>query len=137
MMPLNNRKILIHFLVIIIVVTMYDVMLHSLLTIVHLAFEWFELALEHLIEHLFHTDRKQGQIIVFYLLCFMALGGCYLLWRVLPVFYHWLKNRLLAIGREYQLYLASYWEQLSSAQKIKCVTSFTMSVSFLALVVFS
>jgi hypothetical protein len=136
-MPLNNRKILVHFIVIVIIATMYDVMLHSLLIIVHLAFEWFELALEHIIEHLFHTDRKQGQIIVFYLLCFMTLGGCYLLRRVLPVFYHWLKNRLLAMASNYQLYIASYWQELSSAQKIKCVSSFTVSVSFLALVVLS
>ena len=137
MIPLNNRKVLIQLIMVVIVLTMYDVMLHSLLTIVHIAFEWFELALEELIEHLFHTDRKQSQIIVFYLLCLMALGCCYLLWLALPGFYNGLKNQLLAIGRQYQSYISSYWKELSPVQKIKCVTSFTVSISFLALFAFS
>jgi hypothetical protein len=137
MIPLNNRKVLIQLIMVVIVLTLYDVMLHSLLTIVHIAFEWLELALEKLIEHIFHTDRKQGQIIVFYLLCLMALGGCYLLWLALPGLYSWFRKQLIATSRQYQLYISSYWKALSSVQKIKCVTSFTVSISFLALFAFS
>jgi hypothetical protein len=81
MMSLVNRKIMIQFLLIGIVITMYDVMLHSLFSIVHIAFEWFELALEELIEHIFHTNRQQSQIIVFYLIWLIALYGIYQLWR--------------------------------------------------------
>ncbi|MDD1613068.1 MAG: hypothetical protein LUP98_00220 [Methylococcaceae bacterium] len=137
MIPLNNRKILIHLIMIGIVVTTYDVMFHSLLTIVHIAFEWFELALEGIIEHLFHTDRKQSQIIVFYLLCLMALCCCYLLWLALPRFYNRLKEQILATGSQYKSYITGCWSEQSSIQKIKWVTSFTVSISFLAFFAFS
>lgn len=137
MVSLNNRKILIYLIIIAIVITLYDVMLHSLLTIVHIAFEWFELALEEVIEHLFHTNRQESQIIVFYLLWLIALYGFYRLWLVLPGFYNRLKNQLLATSKQYQSYISSYWKELSPVQKIKCVTSFTVSISFLALFAFS
>ena len=96
MISLINRKIVIQFILIGIVITMYDVMLHSLFTIVHIAFEWLELALEELIEHIFHTNRQQSQIIVFYLLWLIALFGLYMLWLALPGFYSRFKEELLA-----------------------------------------
>jgi hypothetical protein len=100
MTSLANRKLLIQFILIGIVITMYDVMLHSFLTIVHIAFEWFELALEELIEHIFHTNRQQSQIIVFYLLWSIALFGFYRLWRALPGFYkRFKKNSFLPLSR--------------------------------------
>ena len=95
MTSLANRKILIQFILIGIVITLYDVMLHSFLTIVHLSFEWFELALEELIEHIFHTSRQQSQLIVFYLLWLIALYGFYRLWRALPGIYNRSKEQLL------------------------------------------
>ena len=49
MIPLDHRKILILFILAGVVITTYDVMLHSLFTLVHITFEWFELALEELI----------------------------------------------------------------------------------------
>jgi len=49
MIPLASRKILILFILAGVVITTYDVMLHSLFTLVHITFEWFELALEELI----------------------------------------------------------------------------------------
>jgi len=137
MTSLANRKILIQFILIGIVITMYEEMLHSLFTIVHLAFEWFELALEELIEHIFHTSRQQSQIIVFYLLWLIALFGLYMLWRSLPGFYSRFKEQLFTASSQYKSYLTSYWRERSSIQKIKWVTSFSVSISCLAFFVFS
>jgi len=130
-----NRKILIQFILIGIVITMYDVMLHSFLTIVHLSFEWFELALEELIEHIFHTSRQQSQIIVFYLMWLIALYAFYRLWRALPGFYNRFKEELLASISQFKSSASSYWSELSSIQKIKWVT--TLSVSLYCLVFFA
>jgi hypothetical protein len=129
MIPLANRKILIRFILIGLAVTMYDVMLHSLLVVLHLAFEWFEFALEHLIEHIFHTTRQQSQIIVFYLLCLIGLTLLYCLWRALPGLYNRLKTRLLAAGSQCKPYIAGYWRALSLMQKTKWLASFTVSIS--------
>ena len=135
MTSLANRKILIQFILIGIVITMYDVMLHSLFSIVHLTFEWFELALEELIEHIFHTSRQQSQIIVFYLMWLIALYAFYRLWRALPGFYNRFKEELLASISQFKSSASSYWSELSSIQKIKWVT--TLSVSLYCLVFFA
>jgi hypothetical protein len=116
---------------------MYDVMLHSLFSIVHITFEWFELALEELIEHIFHTNRQQSQIIVFYLLWLIALYGFYLLWRALPGFYNRLKEQLLAVSSQNKSHIISYWRDQTSIQKIKWVTSFTITLSCLVIFAFS
>lgn len=132
-----NRKILIQFILIGIVITLYDMMLHSLLLIVHFAFEWLELALEELIEHIFHTNRQQSQIIVFYLLWLIALFLLYRLWRALPGFYNRSKERLLVTSSQYKSYISSYWKEQSSIQRIKWITSFMLSVSCVAFFTFS
>ncbi len=137
MISFANRKILIQFILIGIVITMYDVLLDSLFSIVHITFEWFELALEELIEHIFHTNRQQSQIIVFYLLWSMVLFGLYYLWRALPGLCRRFKEQLIAAGSEYKSYITSYWREQSSIQRIKWVTSFTVSISCLAFFVFS
>jgi hypothetical protein len=136
MIPIANRKILLRFILIGIVITLYDVMLHSLFSIVPIAFEWFELVLEEFIEHIFHTGRQQSQIIVFYLLWSIALYGLYRLWRTLPDFYSGFKERLLAASSQYKSHIISYWREQSSIMKIKWVTSFTVSVSCLAFLAF-
>ena len=132
MSPLANRKILIQFILIGIVITMYDVLFHSLFSILHIAFEWFELALEELIEHIFHTNRQQSQIIVFYLLWLIALYGLYQLWRALPGFYSRIKEQLVFASLQYKSYLSSYWREQSSINKIKWLASLTVSLSCLA-----
>lgn len=137
MISFANRKILIQFILISIVITMYDVMLDSLFSIVHIAFEWFELALEELIEHIFHTNRQQSQIIVFYLLMSFAFYGLYRLWRAVPDLYSRFKEQLFVSISQYKLYLTRYWRGQSSIQRIKWVTSFTLSVSCLAFFAFS
>jgi len=137
MISLANRKILIQFILIGIVITMYDVILHSLFSIVHITFEWFELALEELIEHIFHTNRQQSQIIVFYLIWLIALYGIYQLWRALPGFYSRFKKQLLAASSQYKSHIVSYWNEQSPIQKIKWVTYLTDSISSLAFFAFS
>jgi len=137
MIPLNNHKILLRLILIGLALTMYDVMLHGLFSVAHIAFEWIELALEELIEHLFHTDRRQSQFIVFYLLWLIGLYGLYRLWRVLPGFLNRSKEQLVAAGLQYKSAMNRYWKEQSSIQKIKWVTSFTLSFSCLVFFAFS
>ncbi|MDD5461498.1 MAG: hypothetical protein PHG00_07675 [Methylococcales bacterium] len=137
MFPLDNRKILIQIILFGLIITLYDVLWDTLLSTLHLAFEWIELAIEELLEHIFHTNRQQSQLITFYLLWSMALYGLYRLWRSLPRFYSDFKEWLLAIGRQYQLHLSRYWNERSSIQKTKWVTSISISVTCLAFFAFS
>lgn len=75
-------------------VVMYDVtidwlfsLLHFTFEVIHIMYEWFELGIEHTVEHLFHTTRHGSQIVTFYILMLIASGILYWLWRVLPRFY--------------------------------------------------
>ena len=130
-----NRKLVIQSVLIVIVILLYDVLLHTLFSILHLSFEWFELALEKLVEHVLHTNRQQSQIIVFYLMWLFALYGFYLLWRALPGFYGRLKEQFLADCSRYKTYIVIYWKEQSSIQKIKWVM--TLTLSLFSLVIFS
>jgi len=132
---LNNRKILLRFILIGLVITTYDVMLHSLLSVAHIAFEGFELALEELIEHVFHTDRHQSQLIVFYLLWLIAIYALYRLWRVLPGMFRRLKAKLIHESMHYKSAMIRHWKEQPSLQKMKWVTSF--SVTFSCMVYFA
>lgn len=120
-----HRKTIVQAVLIVIVISTYDVLLHSLLTFVHVAFEWIELGLEELIEHVFHTTRHQSQIIVFYLLLSVVLFGLYRLWRVLPRFY----NYLQATRTHYMTHMSCYWRECSSVQKAKLITTCSAGVA--------
>lgn len=137
MIPIANRKLLSLFILIWLVITMYDVMLHSLFLVMHYVFEWVEFALEQVIEHIFHTTRQQSQIIVFYLLWFMALCILYRLWRALPGLYNRFKTQLTAACLQYKPDIAGYWRALSSMQKIKWLASVTVSITCLVFFAFS
>jgi hypothetical protein len=137
MLPLDNRKILVQLILFGLIIALYDVLWDSLLSILHIAFEWLELGIEELLEHIFHTNRQQSQLITFYLLWSMALYGFYRLWRVLPGLYSDFKEWLLATGRQYQSHLCRYWSERTSIQKTKWITSITLGISCLAFFAFS
>ncbi|MDO9424873.1 MAG: PilZ domain-containing protein [Methylobacter sp.] len=87
----------------------------------HIVFEFIESHLDDLVEHLFHTDTKQTQIIVFYILVSFGLYGLYRLWRVLPHFCRHSKENLLAIYTYKKASLLCYWWEQSLFNKIKLV----------------
>ncbi|MCL7420059.1 MAG: hypothetical protein M8364_04050 [Methylobacter sp.] len=125
MMFKAHRKTIVWTVLIVVVISTYDVLLHALLAFGHIAFEWFELGLEELIEHVFHTTRHQSQIIVFYLLLCLALFGMYRLWRVLPRFYSYLQ----ATRTHYMTHMSCYWRECSSVQKAKLITTCSAGVA--------
>lgn len=133
----NNRKILLRFILIVLVFTTYDVILHSLLSVAHIAFEWFELGLEEIIEHFFNTDRRQSQLIVFYLLWLIALYALYRLWQVVPRLFNQLKMKLIYECLQYKSAIIRHWKAQSSVQKMKWVTSITLSFSCMVYFAFS
>lgn len=59
-------------------------LLEGTLHLLHVLFEYLEFALDHVVEHLFHTGLHQTQVIVFYILLAFASAGLYWLWRIVP-----------------------------------------------------
>jgi hypothetical protein len=64
--------------------TLAHYLLGTILHLLHLLFEYLESALDHIVEHLFHTGLHQTQIIVFYTLLAFATVGLYGLWLIVP-----------------------------------------------------
>lgn len=128
MISFAYRRLLIHIALIVCVIALYDVLFHSLFSVLHITFEWFEFTLELIIEHVFHTNRQQSQIIVFYLLWCFLLFGFYLLWRALPEYFNRFKEQLLAKWFQYKTSINGYWRAQSLIQRVKWITSLTLSM---------
>ncbi|MDP1771531.1 MAG: PilZ domain-containing protein [Methylobacter sp.] len=91
----------------------------NILHFLHLAFEFTESSLDHLIEHFFHTDTHHTQIIVFYILVATAIGGLYWLWRAVPPIFQRCKESLFSYCSRKKASLLYYWEGQSLFNKIK------------------
>jgi hypothetical protein len=94
-----------------------EVFLHGL----HLAFEFIESNLDHLVEHLFETDVHETQIIVFYTIVPFVLYGLYRLLRAIPPFCRWCKKKQIAYWSRKKARLLFYWREQSLFNKIKLV----------------
>ncbi|MBS4051317.1 hypothetical protein [Methylomonas rivi] len=116
----------------------YDLTLELLTEIAHFffellfeSFEWFELGIEHLIEHLFHTEHHASQIATFYIL--LLIGGLvfYQLWKALPRLYRYFKRRLLEIWVRRKTEWELYWLTLTLPYKVALVAT-ALGVAYLA-----
>ena len=101
------------------IIIMPDMVFGSLLELGHILFEFIEETLDKFVEHIFHTDLHQTQIIVFYLMLSIAFGGIYYLWRVLPPLCRQCKENLLAAWSRHKTRASCYWQQLSLINKAK------------------
>ena len=122
---------------IVIMLAMPDVVIGLLAELLHIvfellfevadiSFEWIETLFDHLVEHLFHTELHQTQIIVFYLLMSIAAYPFYYLCRLLLRRFFRFKETLPATGALYKARAAFYrhaaviyWQDLPLTDKIK------------------
>lgn len=96
---------------------------------IHIGFEFIELSLDHLVEHLFHTDLHQTQVIVFYIMLFFGLYGLYLLWRALPPFCRRLKQNLFIAYEFKKASWLFFWREQSLVDKIKVVVIAVVAIA--------
>jgi hypothetical protein len=121
-----------------IMITMPDVVIGLLFELVHfslellfIAFEWVESTLDKLIEHLFHTELHETQIIVFYLIVGIVLLPLYYLWRMLKRLFYWSKETLPLKWTLYKTQAIFYWQDLSLFDKTKWI-AITVAAIYLA-----
>jgi hypothetical protein len=98
---------------------LFSGIVHLLLELAHMIFEFIEVNLDRLVEHIFETEVHQTQVIVFYLMLSIAFGGLYYLWSFLPRVYHQSKENLLTAWLEQKAFASLYWRDLSLINKIK------------------
>ena len=94
---------------------LFELLLH----ILHLSFEFIEINLDHLVEHLFDTDLHQTQVIVFYVILSFVIYGLYLLVRAVPSFCRRCKQNLFTAYAFKKASLLFFWREQSLFNKIK------------------
>ena len=124
------KRILICIFLIGLFISLYDVLLHTLLVCLHLTFEWVEYMLEEIIEHTFHTNRKQSQLVVFYLFWLIGFYGLYRLMSISYRISESLKKQLSDRRCYYQNYISQQLTVLTANQKIKWTTALMASLYF-------
>jgi hypothetical protein len=104
---------------------LFEVVLH----ILHVAFEFLEMGLDHYIEHHFHTGTHETQIIVFYVLVILGITPMYFFIRMVINTVVRLKQRLLLyIARKKSSFLYA-WGQQTLLDKIKIIGIGTTAIA--------
>lgn len=134
----NKNLDLVVVALVVLALVMYDVtfefvleFLHLIFEVFHNMFEWLELGIEHLVEHLFHTERHGSQIITFYILCAIVVSVFWQLWKVLPRLYVFVKQWLLESWARRKTQLQLYWLTLSPMHKTAVAVT-ALVVAYLA-----
>jgi hypothetical protein len=136
-----NRKVAFSLILtaIIAVIALSDSAFHLLLELMHISFELFEQALDLIVEHTFHTDRHETQIIVFYIMLSMACYGLYKLYKLLRT----LPRRCRECGESLaagwlllKQAISAYWQDLPPTGKARWLMGFTAGFTCMAFWVF-
>jgi hypothetical protein len=93
----------------------------TILHVIHLVIELVEQNIDHLVEHSFHTNLRQTQIIVFYIMLGFGLISFYIFWKTVPpLCIKFFKNQLRFWSRKKASLLYAWGEQ-SIFNKIKII----------------
>jgi len=95
----------------------FEIILH----VMHLAFEYAEVGLDHLVEHAFHTDTHQTQVIVFYILVLIIGGLAFLILRRIPAWFRACLAGLMLFASRKKSSFLYFWQQQSVAGKYKLI----------------
>lgn len=97
-------------------------LIHTLFELLHALLELIEVALDEIVEHLFHTSPHATQIIVFYLLWAMALYPAYRLFRYCKRRIVEWKQAIPCWCKDKKEQAASNWQQQSLIRKCEFIT---------------
>jgi hypothetical protein len=107
-------------------------LLHFLLELVvefaDILFEWIESSLDKVVEHTFHTDLHDTQIIVFYIMMSVLGYGIYRVTRVMPRYYEWSKEKLIFAWLFNKTRVFFYWQTMSLMEKIKLISIIAVAI---------
>ncbi len=131
MLSFSYKKLL-YLLLISVVFLFPEDILDSLLTVLHYAFEAFELFLEEIIQHVFHVDKQTSQLVVFYILIGIAIYLAVLTYKKLPGFLIKMTARLSLYFNKQMTALFDLWQSLSLLQKTLFMTVYLPGLLYLS-----
>jgi hypothetical protein len=90
-----------------------DVIVHSIVLMVHTFYEATSFLLEEFLRHSFGFDKDLAQLIVFYFSIVVGIATTFLFWR------YWLRDYLLFKFYAFQHQVNYYWHSKRTVEKIK------------------
>jgi hypothetical protein len=105
-------------------------LLHSIAVLLHAMFEFSEHALDLIIEHIFHTDPRTTEIIVFYLMLSVGVGAAIKLIKVVKIECDRVIEQQINYWHEEKTKAFDFWQQQSFIEKLK-LASILMTISSL------
>jgi len=139
-----SKRIITWFVLLFALVSFYDTLFdllvwlfHTVAVLLHTLFEFTEHALDMLIEHLFHTDPRTTEIIVFYLMLAIVGGIIFRLLHALPRWYSRSFESLVNVWNHEKEKALAYWQNQSSIEKFKSGSIFMASIILAVLWVFN
>lgn len=128
------RKCLFHLSLLGIIVSLlvgfYDIIFGYLWEGIHLVLEVIELGLDRLIEHTFHTELRETQLIVFYIM--LGVGGIltYFTWKILVYFCKDFNQNFKDELIELKNAVVIDWQALSTVERLIYISLF-ISINYL------
>lgn len=98
-------------------------------------FEVLELALDEVVEHLFHTSRHTTQVIVFYIMWGLFIGTAYWLYRYSKRLYFNAKTEFPDWWFKTREQVTLNWQELPFSKKIKMISGCSLGAAFVAIIV--
>ena len=114
-----------------ILVGFYDVIFGSLFEFCHTIFEIIEMGLDWLVEHLFRTNLRQTEIIVFYLMLTLSAVLIYVVWKALVDACNGTCDYLREEWVEFKNAVAQDWGEMTTTNRIILISVFLL-VNYLA-----
>lgn len=136
----HTNKVLIA-LCLIVILTIPDILIelfvegiHFVIEIIaemtHLAFEGVESVLDHFIEHHFHTEMHETQVIVFYIIMSILAIPTYYIAKILPRIYFAMEKHISEMWLNNRNHAQLYWLGMSINDKIKLGLMIIVSLYF-------
>lgn len=107
-----------------------DVVISSILDLVHLSYEFLHILFEMLestldlvVEHVFSTGLHDTQVIVFYVLMALAALAAYKLWFLVPRFFSYCKCKVVAEKDYCKTQIKDYWSRQSISYKLTLLSA--------------
>ncbi|EIC31259.1 hypothetical protein Metal_3612 [Methylomicrobium album BG8] len=114
----TTHKAIAWIILVIIVYGQIDTIIHLSLELLHILFEILESTLDHLVEHIFHTDARTTQIISFYLILIIAGLASYILITLIPTGYYFIKYRICNSYHRRCEKISGLWQATSTVNKV-------------------
>ncbi|OQK18083.1 hypothetical protein AU255_09620 [Methyloprofundus sedimenti] len=128
------KKFAILFLVILIFDTLLDWFLgliDALLHLIHLGIEAIEYSIEIFLEHIFHANHHQSEIIIINGAIMIALYLAHRLYLVFPQLITRFKRNFLALWLKHKRRETFYWRSMPILYKIKWVCAYSFGTTLL------